>query len=306
MNKKIIALLSLCILTMFIFCACDSEEVKQAKEDFAAGHYTEVVKTLDGQENLSQEAQDMLAISEANVAYENEDYLVAVKTLTTASTGIQTEQFEEMFNAALEDAIANKDSDAIVELLALDDSKADAVYDAVTKACTDKDYNGFQVLDGLVEKLSDGDLKSKLTDLQLIVDHYRDVEKQLKDDVYEIARLEKVITGLQDEIDKLNADKRTLEGEIASLNGDVAEHQKKIAEREKEIEERKKINDAADALKKNDEEGLLRDIANELKAEYRDFIDSENDAMDEQLGEIYREKLRNIFKILAKKGIRME
>lgn len=148
--------------------------------------------------------------------------------------------------------------------------------------------------------------ESKVSDLFAIAEHYRTVEKQVRDDEYELARLGKVITGLQDEIDKLNLEKKTLESEISSLNGDVAENQKKIAEREKEIEERKKINDAADALKRNDEEGLLRDIANDLKAEYRDFADSENDAMDEQLGEIYREKLRNIFKILAKKGIRME
>ena len=59
------------------------------------------------------------------------------------------------------------------------------------------------------------------------------------------------------------------------------------------------------ALKKNDESALLQDIANELKAEYQDFVESESDEMDLVLGEIYREKLRNIFKILDKKGITM-
>lgn len=148
--------------------------------------------------------------------------------------------------------------------------------------------------------------KSKISDLQALVDHYTKVEMQLKESVYEIAKLEKDIKGLQDEIGQLNLEKRSLEREIIDLKGNVVEHQEMIKEKEIEIAERKKFNEAADALKKNDEEGLLRDIANELKAEFSDFKDSENDAMDEQLGEIYREKLRNIFKILAKKGIRME
>ena len=148
--------------------------------------------------------------------------------------------------------------------------------------------------------------KSMVSDLQAIVDHYKSVEKQVRDEVYDMARMEKEIERLRNDISKLNSEKQDLESKITSLNNDVDTHKKEIIERDKEIEERKKINDAADALKKNDEEGMLRDIANELKAEYRDIVDSENDEMDIQLGEIYKEKLRNIFKILEKKGIKME
>lgn len=167
---------------------------------------------------------------------------------------------------------------------------------------------GLKYADELIEKekIEAKIPKSKVNDLQSIVDHYKEVEKQVRENVYEIASLEKTVKGLQEEIAKLNSAKRDLENEISSLHGDVEDHQKQIAEKDKELEARKKINDAADALKKNDEEGLLRDIANELKSEYRDFIDSKEDDMDVQLGEIYREKLKNIFKILAKKGIRME
>lgn len=75
--------------------------------------------------------------------------------------------------------------------------------------------------------------------------------------------------------------------------------------KEQLIGERKALNDAFDALKKNDESALLRDIGNDLKTEYSDFKDSENDEMDITLGEIYREKIRNIFKILEKKGVKV-
>ena len=82
--------------------------MKQAKEAFAEENYAQVVKVLSEEKELSQEAQDMLIISEANVAYEKKEYLEAVKKLATASTGVETEQFDEMFNAALKDAIAKK------------------------------------------------------------------------------------------------------------------------------------------------------------------------------------------------------
>lgn len=149
---------------LLMLCSCDSEAVKQAKEAYANGDYAKVVELLSSEEELSEEAQDMLAVSEANIAFEKKEYLDAVKKLASSSEGLQAERFEEMFTAALDDAIANKDVDAVVELLAIDESKADAVYEAVTKTCEEKDYNGFLMLESLVEKLPDGDLKTKLSD----------------------------------------------------------------------------------------------------------------------------------------------
>ena len=95
------------IIMILLLCSCDSEEVKQAKEAYADGNYDQVVELLSGQEDLSQEAQDMLTVSEANTAYENKEYMEAVTKLASTSTGVESEQFEEMFNAALDDAIAS-------------------------------------------------------------------------------------------------------------------------------------------------------------------------------------------------------
>ena len=160
--KKGLSVILACIMLMLVFCSCESEQVKQAKEAYAEGKYAEVVELLSQEDNLNDSAQDMLTVSEANVMYENKEYLEAVKKITSSSAGIQNEQYEEMFNAALADAIANKSADNVLELLKIDESKGDAVYEAVTTACNEKDYNGFLVLDGLVEKLEDGDLKTKL------------------------------------------------------------------------------------------------------------------------------------------------
>lgn len=40
-----------------------------------------------------------------------------------------------------------------------------------------------------------------------------------------------------------------------------------------------------------------------LKSEYADFMDSIHDPMDPELGEIYRDKLVNIFRILKQEGV---
>lgn len=148
--------------------------------------------------------------------------------------------------------------------------------------------------------------KSRIEDLTEIVDHYKKVEQQLRAGVYEEARLQNVIAELYRDIDALQGEKRTLEEQIRMLTADVTEKQQQLEKTKKEVAERAAINEAFGALKKNDEGALLQDIANELKAEYQDFVGSISDQMDRDLGEIYREKLKNIFKILEKKGIRME
>lgn len=156
------------------------------------------------------------------------------------------------------------------------------------------------------EKIESKIPESKISTLSEVIEHYKFVEKHLRDIVYENAKIEKLNEVLKDDISKLNIDKKNLEEEINTLNSNIDGCQKRINELEKEIEEHKKINSAAASLKKNDEEALLKNIANDLKAEYLDFVDSKDDEMDIQLGEIYREKLNNIFNLLKNKGIRME
>lgn len=148
--------------------------------------------------------------------------------------------------------------------------------------------------------------KSRIEDLLAIADHYRTVERQIRENVYAMAGMEEEISNLQKDVKNLRVQKHNLEAQVVSLNKEIDSRQQSLAKAEKEVEERAAINDAFGALKKDDETALLKDIASDLKAEYRDFIDSMADDMDIQLGEIYREKLKNIFKILNKKGITME
>ena len=148
--------------------------------------------------------------------------------------------------------------------------------------------------------------RSRIGEIVALSEHYQEVEDKLRDYVYKNDGLKKEIKALEEQIRELNKDKAELGQKIKDLHNDVHESQKKLDEAEKEVNDRKALNDAFGALKKNDENALLHDIADDLKAEFKDFVASENDEMDLQLGEIYREKIKNIFKILEKKGIKME
>jgi len=147
---------------------------------------------------------------------------------------------------------------------------------------------------------------SRINELQNILDHYKQVEKQVRRDVYEIDRLEKKSERLQKDIARLIAERSDLISKTEILKANLNSLEEKLDKAEHIISEHKALNETFSTVKKQDEIALLNDIANEIRAEYDDFKESQNDEMDIVLGEIYREKLKNVFKILKRKGINME
>ena len=69
-----------------------------------------------------------------------------------------------------------------------------------------------------------------------------------------------------------------------------------MTEREKQFEMLKNCME-------QDKQHMLYAVAEELHVEFADFYESVNDEMDVVLGEIYREKIKNIGKILKRHGI---
>lgn len=61
---------------------------------------------------------------------------------------------------------------------------------------------------------------------------------------------------------------------------------------------------AIESLHDNDKMAMLRDIANDLSAIKADFQESINYEMTVILGEIYRQKIKDIFDILEKHGVK--
>lgn len=147
---------------------------------------------------------------------------------------------------------------------------------------------------------------SQIENLQGIVEHYMNVEQLLRESISRVAFLEGKIENLNDEISEMSLHEHELERKIKALQGDISERDKNLDIAGKELEERKKLNQAQVQYREDAQVALLQEIARELKAEYADFLETKNASMNEMLGEIYREKLKNIAKILEKKGIKVE
>ena len=58
--------------------------------------------------------------------------------------------------------------------------------------------------------------------------------------------------------------------------------------------------------KSSSQSELLKNISQQLMEEYQDFQESLDMEMCIEIGEVYREKIDTIFKILSKNGIQME
>lgn len=166
---------------------------------------------------------------------------------------------------------------------------------------------GIQYADDEIEKknIQSKIPKSKIDEMKELITHYIGVEKQLKDTVYENNSLEKSIVRLQKEIDELNLDKSNLEKNIAALNERINENKKNFENVNRKLKERENLNAAQVQYRKDSQESLLQDIATALKAEYGDFEAAKDVPMDGTLGEIYKEKLSNVFKILEQKGVQV-
>lgn len=153
------------------------------------------------------------------------------------------------------------------------------------------------------QKIEENIPKSRIDDLKEIVEHYQKVESIVRDDQYEIASLHQDISELQKSILNLENEKQELKKELDVLNLQLHNSKNELMRAENEVAERKAINDAFDALKENDIASLYKDIASDLKSIYQDFIETQSDEMDVELGEIYRDKIQSIFRILKNKGI---
>ena len=80
----------------------------------------------------------------------------------------------------------------------------------------------------------------------------------------------------------------------------------KINEYQAKIEEYKTLVQAQKQYREDSIASLKADISKSLHAEFEDFYETTNMPMNEMLGEIYREKLNHIAKILEQCGINVK
>lgn len=145
----------------------------------------------------------------------------------------------------------------------------------------------------------------KTEELIALAEHYKKTDEALD-------KLHEENKGLKKDVQALHRQIEEQQGIIREMNASAAAQQKALeaakqteTEYQHKLQESQNLNVSLETFRKDAEASLLQDIANALRAEYQDFMASIDDEMDIELGEIYREKLKSIFRILEGKGIKV-
>lgn len=143
-------------------------------------------------------------------------------------------------------------------------------------------------------------------ELAQLFEHFMTVEEELDKSIAEVTKLTIEKRRLEKYLSAAETENRNQAKIIENLEKEISELKSEILQANEEVDARKKLNDAQIQYREEAQVSLLQDIARALKAEYGDYAETKDMPMNEMLGEIYREKLRQIFKILEQKGIKVE
>ena len=136
-------------------------------------------------------------------------------------------------------------------------------------------------------------LKEQISNQSRAADRANDeitaLKKSAEKDASEIASLQTRIAELS-----LQLRKKTQEAENLSAT---------LAEKEAEIEDRKRLADIISLDNTKQSEEVLRRLSGELASYYGDFVEAGDTEMTVEVGEILRDQLSDIYKILKKNGI---
>ena len=145
----------------------------------------------------------------------------------------------------------------------------------------------------------------KSVELLALVEHFKTLEEELDKSILEETKLTIRVSSLQEELYKSESSGRDKDKKIKKLQTEIEGLKSKVSQAKQEVDERKNLNDAQVQYREESQASMLQDIARALKPEYGDYVETKDAPMSEMLGEIYREKLKQIFKILDQKGIKV-
>lgn len=145
----------------------------------------------------------------------------------------------------------------------------------------------------------------KTDELIALAEHYKKTDEALDNLHEENKALKKEIWELREVLSNGNSEISKLSGIITAQQYEIEAAKKSASEYKNKLNESVSLASSLETYREDSESAMLQDIGNALRAEYEDFIASVNDDMDIELGEIYREKLKSIFRILEGKGIKV-
>lgn len=192
MNRKLLTC-CLVLLVMALFAGCGSAEDREAQTAYNSGDYQRVIEIYQDAETPEGEEPALLRSAEAHLAFEKGEYDQVLALLDEEPSGeelqaLQTEAkarlaceagdyeeviallgesedadtralYQELLSTMLDQAMTDRNAEAVTALLDILPDSADMVYKKVTEACEGLDYSAFQLMDGLCAALPDGDLK---------------------------------------------------------------------------------------------------------------------------------------------------
>lgn len=165
--KKLI-LLILALTVVLSFCGCGSNAASTLKsqviEAYNAEDYVTVVSLLDGVEPSDEEILKMLCISEARIAYDSKNYAEAVEKLCGTQYKGEVEFYSKALKAAVENAVAAHDTNALLSLYEADEETEKSAYAIITDTCNSFDYSAFEFLDELLAALPDCSFSDELSE----------------------------------------------------------------------------------------------------------------------------------------------
>lgn len=146
----------------------------------------------------------------------------------------------------------------------------------------------------------------KSSELTKLAEHFSNLEQKCYEATIEVQRLNRERENLMQRISDNEDEIRKLKKRIGKQTDIIEEKQNEVERLDKEVSAATQMNMDQVTYQENSENDLLDSIARSLRMEYQDYIESASDDMDIELGEIYREKIANIFKILEQKGIKVQ
>ena len=145
----------------------------------------------------------------------------------------------------------------------------------------------------------------KSVELLNLAAHFKNLEEELDKSILETTKLTLQISFLQERLYKSEITDKEKDKKIREQRAEIEKLKEQVSQANQEVDERKKLNDAQIQYREDAQASLLQDIARALKPEYGDYAETKDTPMSEMLGEIYREKVKQIFKILEQKGIKV-
>jgi len=153
------------------------------------------------------------------------------------------------------------------------------------------------------EKIAEITCDSRFTELQELASYYKDLENQYNDIVVKLWKASESIETLESKLAKSTV-------RITESKRIISKYEEKIKKQEEQLKhytnalsESEDLNKSFGTVKKDSEQAMLKDIANALHNIYEDYSVTKYETMDEELGEIYRDHLTSMFRILNEKGV---